>query len=169
MKEISFKNDILPLGDKLYRLALRITCNKQEAEDVVQDTLIKLWEGREKLKEVDNLTVYAMTICRNQALDHNAKHENKNISLEDSGVDGFDNQHMPDERLIYNQRYEIINELINKMPEKQRTVIQLRDIEGRNYQEISLMMNISLADVKVTLFRARQQLKEQLKKQKNGL
>lgn len=169
MKEISFKNDILPLGDNLFRLALRITRNRQEAEDVVQDTLMKLWEGREKLKDVDNLMVYAMTICKNQAIDHKAKHENRNISLEDSEVDQLDNQRMPDEQLMNNQRHEFINELINQLPEKQRLVIQLRDIEGQNYQEISEMMNISLADVKVTLFRARQQLKEQLKKTNNGL
>ena len=45
MKKISFRNDVLPLKNELYRLALRITLNHAEAEDVVQETMIKVWKG----------------------------------------------------------------------------------------------------------------------------
>jgi RNA polymerase sigma-70 factor (ECF subfamily) len=50
MQEISFRNDILPLKDKLYRLAFRITLNSAEAEDVVQDTMIRVWNKRDHLR-----------------------------------------------------------------------------------------------------------------------
>lgn len=49
MKSVSFRNDILPLKEKLYRLALRITLNPAEAEDVVQETMIKVWNRRDNL------------------------------------------------------------------------------------------------------------------------
>ena len=69
MKEIDFLNDLLPLKHKLYRLAQRITLDSLEAEDVVEDTLVRVWERRKTLTDVDNLEVYCLTICRNLALD----------------------------------------------------------------------------------------------------
>lgn len=162
MKEISFRNDILPLGDQLFRLAMRITRNRQEAEDVVQDTLIRLWEGREQLNEIKNPATYAMTICRNLSLDRMERMEHRNISLDEEVHDRQDNDRTPDEQLMNNQRHEAVNDMISRLPEKQRTIIQLRDIEGKNYQEIAETMNLSLSDVKVTLFRARQAVKERI-------
>ena len=65
MKEISFQNDVLPLKNKLFRLALRITLNREEAEDVVQDTLIKVWNARDRWQELDSIEAYSLTIARN--------------------------------------------------------------------------------------------------------
>ena len=69
MREIDFRNDILPLKDSLFRLALRITLNKAEAEDVVQDTMMRVWKRREAMKEVEQMDAFCYTICRNLALD----------------------------------------------------------------------------------------------------
>ena len=69
MRNISFRNDVLPLKDILYRLALRITTNPEEAKDIVQDTLIKLWNRRESLGEIESIEGFSLTICRNMALD----------------------------------------------------------------------------------------------------
>ena len=65
MKEISFQNDVLPLKNKLFRLALRITLNREEAEDVVQDTMIKVWNARDRWQELDSIEAYSLTIARN--------------------------------------------------------------------------------------------------------
>ena len=83
MKEISFRNDVLPLKDKLFRLALRITLNREEAEDIVQDTLIKVWNSRDKWQQLDSIEAYSLTIARNLSLDRIKKMENQNGSLED--------------------------------------------------------------------------------------
>lgn len=83
MKEISFRNDVLPLKDKLFRLALRITLNREEAEDIVQDTLIKVWNSRNKWQQLDSIEAYSLTIARNLSLDRIKKMENQNGSLED--------------------------------------------------------------------------------------
>lgn len=83
MKEISFRNDVLPLKDKLFRLALRITLNREEAEDIVQDTLIKVWNSRDKWQQLESIEAYSLTIARNLSLDRIKKMENQNGSLED--------------------------------------------------------------------------------------
>ena len=69
MKIVSFRNDVLPLKNVLFRLALRITMNKEEAEDVVQDTLMKVWDRRDTLQDIDSIEAFSLTICRNIALD----------------------------------------------------------------------------------------------------
>ena len=78
MKEISFRNDVLPLKDKLFRLALRITLNREEAEDIVQDTLIKVWNSRDKWQQIDSIEAYSLTIARNLSLDRIKKMDNQN-------------------------------------------------------------------------------------------
>lgn len=63
MKKVSFRNDVLPLKDILYRLALRITLDSAEAEDIVQDTLIRIWNRREQWDEIENIEAFALTIA----------------------------------------------------------------------------------------------------------
>ena len=87
MKKVSFRNDILPMKNNLYRLALRITCNNAEAEDVVQDTLIKVWNRRERWDEIESMEAFCMTICRNLALDKIKKMGNQHDSLDDNQQD----------------------------------------------------------------------------------
>ena len=78
MKEISFRNDVLPLKDKLFRLALRITLNREEAEDIVQDTLIKVWNSRDRWQQLDSIEAYSLTVARNLSLDRIKKMDNQN-------------------------------------------------------------------------------------------
>ena len=164
MEEISFKNDVLPLKDKLFRLALRITSNREEAEDIVQDTLIKLWNQREEWSAIRNMETYSMTVCRNLALDAISKSERHNISLDETAHDQPDTSRMQDEVLMRQQQMDRIRTIIQQLPEKQRTIILLRDIEEKSYQEIAEIMGINLSDVKVNLFRARQTLKAKINK-----
>ena len=81
MKKVSFRDDVLPLKNRLYRLALRITLNPAEAEDAVQDTLIKVWERREEWERIESIEAYALTICRNISLDMAGKAGRGNVQL----------------------------------------------------------------------------------------
>lgn len=167
MQDIDFRYDLLPLKNKLFRLALRITLDSAEAEDVTSDTLIKVWNKREELKDVESIEAYCMTVCRNLALDRHEKKEAQNLSLEAYEIDATDNSFTPDEQLECDEKLRKVHELFNQLPERQRTIMQLRDIEEKSYREIATIMGVSEEVVKVTLFRARQAIKKQYDKIEN--
>jgi len=172
MKKISFKNDILPLKNELYRLALRITLNPAEAEDVVQDTMIKVWNRREGWDELESIEAFCLTICRNLAVDRIRKLENQNQSLDENGDEKPDQSYTsnPEEQAMQRDRVELIRRLISELPEKQRSVMQLRDFEGKSYKEIASIMAISEEQVKVNIFRARQAIRQKyIETEKYGL
>ena len=161
MKEISFRNDVLPLKNKLFRLALRITLNREEAEDVVQDTLMKVWNSRDKWQQLESIEAYSLTIARNLSLDRIKKMENQNDSLEEQNTERLDeNTSTPSERMIQKDKLDIVRNIIDELPEKQRSCLQLRDIEGKSYKEIADILSITEDQVKVNIFRARQTVKQ---------
>ena len=164
MKNISFRNDVLPLKDELYRLALRITLNNAEAEDIVQETMIKVWNKRDSWDTIDSIEAFCLTICRNLALDKNKRMDNKNSSLEDTGRDSPDDSYNsnPEERAEQRDRVKLVRDLINELPEKQKSVMQLRDFEDKSYKEIAEILGISEEQVKINIFRARQAIKQKL-------
>lgn len=159
--QISFQHDILPLKNELYRLALRITLSREEAEDVVQDTMIKVWNNRDRWQEIDSIEAYCLTICRNLSLDVLRKKDNQHQSIEEEEVlaSQQSTQNLQ-EAIIQKDRLQLIRQLVNALPEKQRSCMQLRDFEGKPYKEIATILNISEEQVKVNIFRARQTIKQ---------
>lgn len=160
MKNISFRNDVLPLKNVLYRLALRITLNREEAEDVVQDTLIKVWNRRDDWQDIDSIEAFSLTICRNLSLDRMKKagNDNRPIGDEEAGAPsaGYD----PYERMMQRDRVEQVKRIVDGLPEKQKSCMQLRDFEGKSYKEIAEVLGISEEQVKINIFRARQAVKQ---------
>ena len=158
---ISFQHDILPLKNELYRLALRITLSREEAEDVVQETMIKVWNNRERWNDIDSIEAYCLTICRNLALDALRKKENQHESIDEKMMQSpnFATHNLQD-RIIQQERVQIVRKLVDALPEKQRSCMQLRDFEGKSYKEIATILNISEEQVKVNIFRARQAIKQ---------
>ncbi len=159
MKNISFRNDVMPLKDKLFRLALRITLDRPEAEDVVQEALVKVWNRRERWQELESIEAFCLKVTRNVALDHIKKKGHDNESLGNVGKDRPDTSSDPHERMIQKDRLAHVKKIIDGLPEKQRSCIQLRDIEGKPYKEIAEILDITEEQVKVSIFRARQTIK----------
>ena len=143
MKEISFRNDVLPLKNKLFRLALRITLNREEAEDVVQDTMIKVWNAHERWQDLESIEAFSLTIARNLSLDRIKKKENQNDSIENEKIEQPDTASTPSERMIQKDKLDIVRKMIDELPEKQRSCLQLRDIEGKAYREIAEILEIT--------------------------
>ena len=168
MKKISFRNDVLPLKNELYRLALRITLNHAEAEDVVQETMIKVWNRRDRWDELESIEAFCLTICRNIAIDKTKKAENQNQSLMDEH-DAPDHSYTsnPEEQAMQQDRISLIRRLIDTLPEKQRSCMQLREFEGKSYKEIAQILEVTEEQVKINIFRARQQIKQQFIKAEN--
>ena len=166
MKKLSFRDDVLPLKDKIFRLALRITLSRAEAEDIVQDVLIKVWNRRDDLAEVDSIEAYSLTVCRNLSLDRLQRKENDNVNLDDAPPTEADDA-PPDLQMIRNERIDNIKRLIERLPIPQRAAMQLRDMEGKTYKEISAITGQTEEQVKVNIFRARQYIRTQIEKIEN--
>ncbi len=158
MQDKEIMNLILPFKDKLYRFAYRIVGNSFEAEDIVQEILIKVWKKKEQFSQIENKEAWCMTMTRNLAIDKKRAKKMKTSSIENF-------HHIKDQSdtpAISMERKETVNrvrEMINSLPEKQASVIHLRDIEGLSYKEIGVAMGLSLDQVKVVLHRARKALK----------
>ncbi|WP_315513815.1 sigma-70 family RNA polymerase sigma factor [Prevotella histicola] len=167
MKKVSFRNDVLPLKNELFRLALRITLNRVEAEDIVQDTLIKVWDRRFEWESIDSIEAFSLTVCRNLSLDRLRKKENSNDSLEDVNVAEPVASSNPQDRMIQEDRVSLVRQIIDSLPEKQRSCMQLRDFEGKSYKEIAQVLGITEEQVKVNIFRARQMVKQKYLKLDN--
>jgi RNA polymerase sigma-70 factor (ECF subfamily) len=169
MKKISFRDDVLPLKNRLYRLALRITLNPAEAEDAVQDTLIRVWEHREEWEQIESIEAYSLTICRNISLDIAGKAGRGNVQLnEDSSM--FNVQCSMFNEFDQKERLSLVRKIMDTLPEVQRSIMELRDIEGKTYQEIGNILKLTESQVKVYLHRARTSIRQQTEEiEKYGL
>jgi len=160
----AFQNRVLPVKNKLFRFALRFLGNEDEAKDVVQEVLIKVWNGRDNMNEVQNWEAWCMRITKNLSLDRiRSLSRRQTLSIETT----FDiRQHdlTPHENTEQNESMQRISKLIAMLPEKQRQIIHLRDIEGYSYNEICEILELDMNQVKVNLFRARTAVREQLTK-----
>ena len=161
MKTISFQNDILPLKNILFRLALRITQERTEAEDVVQETMMKVWKRREQWAEMESIEAFCLTVCRNLALDKTRRME-RQLRTVPPPIDPADQSHAsnPEQVAIEHDRLHLVRQLIAQLPEKQRTCMQLRDVEGKSYRDIATILDITEQQVKTNIFRARQTIRE---------
>lgn len=161
MKKITFRNDVLPLKNEIFRLALRITLNREEAEDIVQDTLIKVWNNRDNWDNIESIEAYSLRIARNLSLDSLRHHGNHADTLSDEQAESPDTASNPFQAAAQKDSVAQVRRIIDHLPEKQRSCIQLRDFEGKSYKEIAQLMDITEEQVKVNIFRARQRIKQE--------
>jgi RNA polymerase sigma-70 factor (ECF subfamily) len=159
MKNDKLRKQILPMIDKLFRLALSITGNKQDAEDVVQDMLFQVWQKRADWDSIQNMEAYCFRSTRNIALDSIALKGKRTETIPDN-FDIQERKFSAQDKLEAEEQVAILEKCIRRLPEKQRTVFQLRAVEGFSYKQIAETLNIHESEVKVNLFRARQKLKE---------
>jgi RNA polymerase sigma-70 factor (family 1) len=159
---MEFREQIWPIKDRLYRLALRLVNDRAEAEDVVQEVMIKLWRQGQELHLVQNLEAWCFRLTRNLALDKlKGGYQKRRVALPESLRDSPSAQR-PDQQLEWKDTYEHIQQVIRSLPEQHRLVVHLRDIEGLSYQEIADALDMSMPQVKTNLFRARQVLRKSL-------
>jgi len=158
MDTLQFKNRIIILSDKLFRLAKSILQNEDEAWDAVQDLNLKLWEKRIQLNEIENIPAFAMRSMRNLCLDVLRQRRNN----DHIGTDIEYQELNPYQQTERNDMVTKIQLLIDRLPELQRTIMRMRDVEGMEISEISYITQITENAVSVNLSRARQKVREQL-------
>lgn len=156
-----FKSEILPMKDKCFHVANRITGDVSEAEDVVQEVFIKVWNLRDNWSEYTNLQGWTMQMIKNKAIDKTRSKHRKTTSL-----DGVYNMPQtgksPEQSAVLSDTMQHIKNLMSTLPQKQREIMQLRDFEQFTYQEIANTLNIPMNHVKVNLSRARKTIRQAL-------
>lgn len=157
----AFKTRVLPVKDKLYRFTLRLLKSEDEAKDVVQETMIKVWNKRDEMDTYQNMEAWCMRVARNLALDKLRSKHNQSVDI-DTAYDLQSNNQSPYSSTEQSDTMHAVYSYINQLPEMQKQAIQLRDVEGFSYQEISEILNQNINTVKVNLFRARKFVREQL-------
>jgi len=160
----AFQTRVLPLKNKLLRFSLRLLEDRVEAEDNVQEVLIKIWDIREKVDHVQNLEAWCMRVTRNMALDRIRSRQRKSAGPIEEGMLVTTNLPSPQETAELRESMTRVAQCIAALPEKQRQIIHLRDVEGYSYQEICDILELDMNQVKVNLFRARNAVREKLAK-----
>jgi RNA polymerase sigma-70 factor (ECF subfamily) len=158
-----FQTRVLPTKNKLFRFALRLLGSAEEAKDIVQETMIKVWNGRD-MAEVQNMEAWCMRITKNLSLDKLRSRQRRSTGSIDERFDMVNESLSPHEKTEIKESMKRIDELMSSLPDKQRQVMHLRDIEGYSYNEICDVLEIDMNQVKVNLFRARNAVREKLVK-----
>jgi len=157
-----FKQKVLPLKDKLFRFAIRIVSDHMEAEDIVQEVFIKIWKKRDDLKGIENFEAWCIRVTKNLAIDKLRTSHNKHTTELPDGMDWKAKDTSPHKATELQDVMDRVKNLISQLPNSQKMVIQLRDIEGLTYKEIAAALDITMEQVKVYLYRARKHVRQQL-------
>ena len=158
-----FNTDVMPLKSKFYRLALRLLNDDAEAQDITQETLIRLWTRCATLPSAADAEKLGLTITYNLARDAltRAGRTHEQLDAIDENMTA-DYSQSPIDSLAETDRRQFLRSVIERLPLRQQTAVQLRDIEGKTYQEIAQTLDISETQVKVYLHRARTKIKERI-------
>lgn len=157
----AFKVRVLPAKDKMYRFAKRLLNDEEEAKDIVQEAMIRVWNKKDEMHTYKNMEAWCMRVVRNLSLDRLKSKQFNNDRLDETYNLSY-NGINPEEKTEIDNTMENIHNFIANLPEKQRQIIQLRDIEGFSYQEIGEILQLDANNVKVNLFRARKAVRENL-------
>jgi RNA polymerase sigma-70 factor (ECF subfamily) len=161
----TFKIEVLPIKDRLFRFAKRIINNLPEAEDIVQEVFIRLWKKRDHLIEYRSVEALAMIITKNLCYDY--LKSKKRLTDELTNLNDRGAEFAVELQTEFTDSHNLIKELINRLPYKQRMIIQLRDIEGFEFEEIAEITGTNSNAIRVNLSRARKTIRESIIKKHN--
>jgi len=163
MKASVFKQNILPCSRKMYLAAWRLTGNAQASEDLVQETMLKLWTIRERIAPESNIEAYCVTVLRNIFYD---RHRLRHLDIDGTAVDTLRIKADDDVADFVEKTDDTatVMQLIDRLPKQQRTVIMLKDVKGLSFGEIETSTGMSDVNIRATLCRARKQIREQFRK-----
>jgi RNA polymerase sigma-70 factor (ECF subfamily) len=125
--------------------------------------MFKLWQKRQEADSIENLEAWLMVLTRNRSLDVLRKARDHQVDINEAYTVS-DQSPVPDQQMENSDLMTQLNSCLSKLPEKQRTVFHLREIEQMSYEEICQVTGFNLDDVKVSLFRARKHIQRMLSK-----
>jgi RNA polymerase sigma-70 factor (ECF subfamily) len=160
MTQSEFLETVMPFKDKLYRLAKRLLISSEEAEDATQEILMKLWSGKKKMGSYKNVEAFAMTMTKNFCLDRLKSKQAGNLKLVHSNY--TDGNASLQKEVEVRDSLGWVEKIMDQLPEQQRMILQLRDVEAYEYEEIEKLMDMKPTAVRVALSRARKAVREKL-------
>ncbi|WP_291864421.1 sigma-70 family RNA polymerase sigma factor [Maribacter sp.] len=165
MKQSEFTNLVMPFKDKLFRLAKRLLVSTEEAEDATQEVLLKLWSKKAKMENYNNVEAFAMTMTKNFCLDRLKSKQASNLKLVHSNY-GDDNNSLQ-KNIEAKDSVNWVEKIMNELPEQQKMVLQLRDVEQYTFEEIEKLLDMKPTAIRVALSRARKTVRERLTQKHN--
>lgn len=160
MQQKEFINLVMPFRDKLYRMAKRLLVSREEAEDAVQEIILKLWSNSDSIAKYRSVEAFAMTMTKNFCLDRLKSKQAGNLKLVHSN---YKDENSAIQRSIETRdSVSWVEKIMDELPEQQKMVLQLRDIEDYDYDEIAEMLGMKPTAIRVTLSRARKTVREKL-------
>lgn len=158
MDSESFKQRFFPLRQRMYRTAFCMTGNAADAEDVVQDVFLRLWERRATLESIENAEAYAVRLVRNRCVDMFNRADSRSVRA----PDGFDRASDDDvgQMVAMRDRVAKVMEIIDSLPGEQGRVVTMRDIDDRPMEEIEQATGLTPVNVRVILSRARGRIRK---------
>ncbi|WBX72764.1 sigma-70 family RNA polymerase sigma factor [Tenacibaculum pacificus] len=165
MNQSDFLKVVMPFKDKVFRLAKRLLVSREEAEDATQELVFKLWKNKEKLSDYKNVEAFAMTMTKNYCYDRLKSKQASNLTLVHTN---YKEKETPlDKKVEHNDSVSLVHQLIEKLPAQQKIIIQLRDVEQYDFDEICKMVDMKPTAVRVALSRARKTIRQELIKKHN--
>ena len=160
MTQKEFLNIVMPFKDKVFRLAKRLLVSREEAEDATQEVLLKLWNNKKKIAEYRNVEAFSMTMTKNYCFDRLKSKQSQNLKIVHSN---YEEKNTPLQKQVeLNDSVSWVAKIIEDLPEQQKMIIQLRDIEDYDFDEIAKMLDMNNTAVRVALSRARKTIREKL-------
>lgn len=156
-----FEIQVLPIKDKIFRFAKRLLTIPMDAEDATQEVFIKLWAKKEQLSQYNSIEAFAMTITRNLCLDLLKSKKRQTVELHEEAMVS---EKTPFQQAEITDNMALMNKVLDNLPEQQKAIVQLRDIEGYGYEEIAEIMGLTVNTIRVNLSRARKKVKSELTK-----
>ena len=163
MNQKTFVKTFQVVQQKMYFLSKRLLTSHEEAADAVQEVMARLWEKRFQLEEVRNKEAYAMQMVKNYSLDRLKSKQASHLKIVHSNYDS-EERNVEDE-LERLGKVRLVQNMINELPEQYKMIIQLRDIQGYDFEAIENIMDMKATAVRVGLSRARKMLKEKIEEQ----
>ncbi len=162
MTQAEFLKIVMPFKDKVFRLAKRLLVSQEEAEDATQEILLKLWNNKQKISEYKNVEAFSMTMTKNFCLDKLKSKHSQNLKIVHSNYQ--DNNVSLQKQVELNDSVDWVSKIMEELPEQQKIILQLRDIEQYDFDEIAKMLDMNHTAIRVALSRARKTLREKLTK-----
>ncbi|MCC8186877.1 MAG: RNA polymerase sigma factor [Bacteroides sp.] len=155
-----FKKKFLPYHKRLYYTAYRLLENEADAQDIVQEAYLKMWNKREGLAVISNPEAFSVTLVRNMCFDllRSGKYLLQRQSVELTAI----YEQPQSDRSEEKEQAHMIRQIIATLPEQQQQIITLRDIRECSYEEIETITGLSAVNIRVILSRARKKIREQV-------